>query len=130
STAPCARSRAPSWRSWRRTSVPTARSASRLLCSPTSAAARSWRSSMVEEGAQRPSGPVVEEGAQSSSGPVVEEGAQRPPRNHDWQPELVALDIDGTLLSWMEGSGVAHGEVRPAVVEAVRRVVEAGAHVV
>ena len=28
-----------------------------------------------------------------------------------WQPKVVALDIDGTLLSWVEGEGMTHGEV-------------------
>ncbi|MDN5893430.1 MAG: Cof-type HAD-IIB family hydrolase [Nocardioides sp.] len=53
---------------------------------------------------------------------MVESGA--------WQPKLVALDIDGTLLRWVEGSGAPQGEVQPAIRDAVRRVVDAGAHVV
>ncbi|WP_395690114.1 HAD family hydrolase [Nocardioides sp.] len=48
----------------------------------------------------------------------------------DWQPRLVALDIDGTILKWVEGSGTTHEEVSPAVKDAVRRVLDAGAHVV
>jgi Cof subfamily protein (haloacid dehalogenase superfamily) len=48
----------------------------------------------------------------------------------DWQPGLVALDIDGTILSWVEGAGMVHEEVTPAVKKAIRRAVEAGAHVV
>jgi HAD superfamily hydrolase (TIGR01484 family) len=48
----------------------------------------------------------------------------------DWRPQLVALDIDGTLLSWVEGAGTTHGTVTPAVHEAVQRVLDAGAHVV
>jgi len=47
-----------------------------------------------------------------------------------WQPRLVALDIDGTLLKWIEGSGAAHEEVAPAVRDAVRRAYDAGAHIV
>ena len=47
-----------------------------------------------------------------------------------WQPKLVALDIDGTLLKWVEGSGQTHEEVTPAVYDAVHRVFDAGAHVV
>ena len=43
---------------------------------------------------------------------------------------LVALDIDGTLLRWVEGAGMTHAEVSPAVKDAVRRAREAGAHVV
>lgn len=47
-----------------------------------------------------------------------------------WRPRLVALDIDGTILKWVEGSGTTHEEVSPAVKDAVRRVLDAGAHVV
>ncbi|EON25778.1 MULTISPECIES: HAD family hydrolase [Nocardioides] len=48
----------------------------------------------------------------------------------DWRPELVALDIDGTLLAWVEGSGQTHEVIRPAVYAAVHRAIAAGAHVV
>ena len=48
----------------------------------------------------------------------------------DWQPRLVALDIDGTILKWIEGSGTTREEISPAVKDAVRRAVDAGAHVV
>ena len=47
-----------------------------------------------------------------------------------WQPKLVALDIDGTLLKWVDGGGSTHEEVAPAVHDAVQRVLAAGAHVV
>lgn len=47
-----------------------------------------------------------------------------------WRPRLVALDIDGTLLRWVDGAGTVHGEVVPAVRDAVRRAHDAGAHVV
>jgi HAD superfamily hydrolase (TIGR01484 family) len=47
-----------------------------------------------------------------------------------WVPKLVALDIDGTLLAWVEGRGTTHEEVRPAVHEAVQRAHDAGAHIV
>ena len=47
-----------------------------------------------------------------------------------WQPRLVALDIDGTLLKWVEGGGLTHEEIAPAVYDAVHRVLDAGAHVV
>nr|WP_218849004.1 HAD family hydrolase [Nocardioides perillae] len=43
---------------------------------------------------------------------------------------MVALDIDGTLLRWVEGSGQTREEVSPAVHDAVRRVLDAGAHIV
>ncbi|CAM3175359.1 HAD family hydrolase [Nocardioides dubius] len=48
----------------------------------------------------------------------------------DWRPKLIALDIDGTLLRWVEGSGTVHGEVDPVVRAAVQRAAEAGAHIV
>lgn len=48
----------------------------------------------------------------------------------DWTPHLVALDIDGTLLRWVDGQGVTHEEVTPAVRDAVRAAYDAGAHVV
>lgn len=47
-----------------------------------------------------------------------------------WRPRLVALDIDGTILKWVEGAGMTHEEVAPAVKDAVRRALDAGAHVV
>jgi Cof subfamily protein (haloacid dehalogenase superfamily) len=47
-----------------------------------------------------------------------------------WAPGLVALDIDGTLLKWVDGSGAPHEEIAPAVGDAVRRARDAGAHVV
>ena len=45
-------------------------------------------------------------------------------------PRLVALDIDGTLLKWIEGAGSTHEAVSPRVRDAVHRVLDAGAHVV
>ncbi|KQZ76097.1 HAD family hydrolase [Nocardioides sp. Root151] len=53
-----------------------------------------------------------------------------PSPDRGWAPKLIALDIDGTLLRWVEGSGTVHGEVTPTVVEAVRRAAAAGAHIV
>lgn len=47
-----------------------------------------------------------------------------------WTPRLVALDIDGTLLKWIEGAGATHEEISPAVHAAVQRALDAGAHVV
>ena len=47
-----------------------------------------------------------------------------------WTPRLIALDIDGTLLSWVEGSGQTHAEISPAVLDAVRHARAAGAHIV
>ncbi len=48
----------------------------------------------------------------------------------DWQPKLLALDIDGTLLRWVSGSGTVHGDVSTPVRDAVHRAVDAGAHIV
>ncbi len=48
----------------------------------------------------------------------------------NWVPGLVALDIDGTLLKWVEGGGLTHEEISPAVYDAVRAALDAGAHVV
>jgi HAD superfamily hydrolase (TIGR01484 family) len=48
----------------------------------------------------------------------------------DWRPKLVALDIDGTLLKWVEGVGTTYEQVSPPVYDAVHRVLDAGAHVV
>lgn len=47
-----------------------------------------------------------------------------------WRPRLVALDIDGTILKWIEGAGSTHEEISPAVKAAVHRALDAGAHVV
>ena len=47
-----------------------------------------------------------------------------------WRPRLVALDIDGTLLANVPGTGQVEDTVRPAVREAVHRAYDAGAHVV
>ena len=47
-----------------------------------------------------------------------------------WQPKVVALDIDGTLLKWVTGTGAASEEIPPAVHAAVNRAYDAGAHVV
>ena len=47
-----------------------------------------------------------------------------------WRPRLVALDIDGTLLKWIEGAGQTYEQVAPAVHDAVRRAHDGGAHIV
>ncbi|MGL5808432.1 MAG: HAD family hydrolase [Nocardioides sp.] len=52
------------------------------------------------------------------------------PARAAWVPGVVALDIDGTLLTWVEGSGQTD-EVLPArVYDAVRAAYDAGAAVV
>jgi Cof subfamily protein (haloacid dehalogenase superfamily) len=48
----------------------------------------------------------------------------------DWAPQLVALDIDGTLLAWVEGSGQTYERISPALYDAVQRARAAGAHIV
>jgi HAD superfamily hydrolase (TIGR01484 family) len=47
-----------------------------------------------------------------------------------WRPRLVALDIDGTLLAWVEGEGTTYETVTQPVFDAVQRALDAGAHVV
>jgi Cof subfamily protein (haloacid dehalogenase superfamily) len=47
-----------------------------------------------------------------------------------WRPRLVALDIDGTLLRWVDGSGQTREDVSGAVYEAIRKARERGAHIV
>jgi Cof subfamily protein (haloacid dehalogenase superfamily) len=62
----------------------------------------------------------------------AETGAARPAGRADggWRPELVALDIDGTLLAWVEGSGQTHERIPPRLYDAVQRARGAGAHIV
>ena len=47
----------------------------------------------------------------------------------DWQPRLIARDIDGTLIKWVDGAGQSHEVIPDAVREAVRRAAAAGAHI-
>ncbi|MDO9495725.1 MAG: HAD family hydrolase [Nocardioides sp.] len=47
-----------------------------------------------------------------------------------WTPKLVALDIDGTLLKWIEGAGTTYETIEQATYDAVHRALDAGAHVV
>jgi Cof subfamily protein (haloacid dehalogenase superfamily) len=47
-----------------------------------------------------------------------------------WRPRLVALDIDGTLLKWVEGVGTTYEQISPPVYDAVHRVLDAGVPVV
>jgi hydroxymethylpyrimidine pyrophosphatase-like HAD family hydrolase len=47
-----------------------------------------------------------------------------------WRPKLVALDIDGTLLKWVEGVGTTYEQITPPVYDAVHRALDAGVHVV
>jgi Cof subfamily protein (haloacid dehalogenase superfamily) len=47
-----------------------------------------------------------------------------------WRPGLVALDIDGTLLKWVEGVGTSYEQVSRPVYDAVHRALDAGAVVV
>ena len=56
--------------------------------------------------------------------------SSKPPVPHDWSPRIVALDIDGTLLKWVEGSGQSYEQISPEVRDAVHAAVDAGAHVV
>jgi len=60
-----------------------------------------------------------------------ETGARSPSSTSaGWQPKVVALDIDGTLLRWIDGSGTTYEEMTPAVRDAVRRAYAEGANIV
>ncbi|WP_370250365.1 HAD family hydrolase [Nocardioides sp.] len=48
----------------------------------------------------------------------------------DWTPRLLALDIDGTLLAWVEDAGATYETIAPRLQRAIDRAWEAGAHVV
>ena len=48
----------------------------------------------------------------------------------DWTPRVVALDIDGTLLKWVDGQNEDYETITPEVYAAVHRALDAGAHVV
>lgn len=63
---------------------------------------------------------------------MVEEGARRPShdRSPDWRPRVVALDIDGTLLKWVDGQTEDYETITEPVHDAVHRALDAGAHVV
>lgn len=45
-------------------------------------------------------------------------------------PKLIALDIDGTLVNWVEGRGQFQEQVAPPVREAIQNAHESGAHIV
>jgi HAD superfamily hydrolase (TIGR01484 family) len=47
-----------------------------------------------------------------------------------WRPKLIALDIDGTLLKWVEGVGTTSEAISRPVYDAVHRAMAAGTHVV
>ncbi|MCA1984339.1 HAD family hydrolase [Nocardioides nematodiphilus] len=47
-----------------------------------------------------------------------------------WIPKVIALDIDGTLLKWEEGTGASSEVMSAAVIEAVGRAYDAGAYIV
>ena len=47
-----------------------------------------------------------------------------------WTPRLVALDIDGTLLRWVEGAGATYEQIPETTYDAVHRAYDAGARIV
>ena len=58
--------------------------------------------------------------------PVAEQVAS----DEEWQPRLIALDIDGTLLKWVEGEGQIYEQISPELYDAVHAAADAGAHIV
>lgn len=48
----------------------------------------------------------------------------------EWAPQVVALDIDGTLLAWVDGQTEEYETITAPVYDAVHRALDAGAHVV
>ncbi|PKH38314.1 Cof subfamily of IIB subfamily of haloacid dehalogenase superfamily/HAD-superfamily hydrolase, subfamily IIB [Nocardioides alpinus] len=48
----------------------------------------------------------------------------------DWTPRVVALDIDGTLLKWVDGQTEDYETIPGPVYDAVHRALDAGAHIV
>lgn len=49
---------------------------------------------------------------------------------HGWRPKVIALDIDGTLVKWADGTGVSTEVIAPAVYDAINRAHDCGAHIV
>jgi len=54
----------------------------------------------------------------------------KPRVTQDWTPRLLALDIDGTLLKWVEGAGQSYEQIAQPLYDAVQAAVDAGAHIV
>jgi Cof subfamily protein (haloacid dehalogenase superfamily) len=52
------------------------------------------------------------------------------PAVSEWRPRLIALDIDGTLLKWVEGVGTTYEQISPPVYDAVHRARATGAQIV
>ena len=61
---------------------------------------------------------------------MVEVQGEKAPVPAGWRPRLIALDIDGTLLKWVDGSGLSHEVIAPRVHDAIQRAHDAGAHIV
>lgn len=61
---------------------------------------------------------------------MATESESRLPGSPGWQPRLVALDIDGTLLEWVDGEDEIYEKVSPRLQAAVQKAVDAGAYVV
>ncbi len=48
----------------------------------------------------------------------------------DWAPKIVALDIDGTLLKWVDGQDEDYETITEPVLDAVHHALDAGAHII
>src|SRR5688500_19380081 len=60
----------------------------------------------------------------------AQRAAQSPEETLEWTPKLVALDIDGTLLKWVDGQTEDYETITEPVHDAVNRALDAGAHIV
>jgi len=61
---------------------------------------------------------------------LADQDAQRLSPDPDWRPQAVALDIDGTLLKWVDGQTEDYETIPPGVYDAVHRALDAGAHII
>ena len=60
----------------------------------------------------------------------LEERARLTDAGPGWAPQVVALDIDGTLLKWVDGQTEDYETITAPVHDAVHRALDAGAHIV
>lgn len=61
---------------------------------------------------------------------VLKPGSQTVSIPDGWVPKAIGLDVDGTLLAWVEGQGATYETVSPELYDAVHAAYDAGAHIV